>query len=103
MGNRKNLPQHGNLKTKPPTQHAKRFYRKKFAPPPTLALANPGVTNAGNYAVVISSPYGSVTSAVATLTIVSPPAVITQPASQFAVVGGSLNFSLTATGTQPLN
>jgi hypothetical protein len=33
MGNRKNLPQHGNLKTKPPTQHAKRFYRKKFAPP----------------------------------------------------------------------
>ena len=39
---------------------------------PTVALTNVSATNAGSYTVVISSLYGSVTSAVATLTVNIP-------------------------------
>ncbi len=41
--------------------------------------------NAGNYTVVITSPYGSVTSAVAKLTVQAPPVITVQPASQIVV------------------
>jgi sugar lactone lactonase YvrE len=47
-----------------------------FAGFPTLLLANVSATNAGYYSVVITSPYGSVTSAVATLTVITPPQII---------------------------
>jgi len=70
---------------------------------PRLTLGNIGTTNAGNYSVVITSPYGSVTSAVVTLTVLLPPTIGTQPASQVAVVGSSPGFSVIATGTPPLN
>jgi hypothetical protein len=40
---------------------------------PSLTLENLNPTNAGKYVLVVSSPYGSVTSAVATLTVVLPP------------------------------
>jgi hypothetical protein len=43
-----------------------------FAGFPALTLTNVSVTNAGNYSVVISSPYGSVTSAVVSLTVTIP-------------------------------
>jgi hypothetical protein len=52
-----------------------------YAAYPTFTVNNIGVANAGNYTVVITSPYGSVTSVVATLTVqlrpsspASPPA-----------------------------
>jgi hypothetical protein len=60
-------------------------------------------TNAGNYGVVISNSYGSVTSAVASLTVLVPPAITTPPSDQTAVVGSSASFSVTATGTAPLS
>jgi hypothetical protein len=40
---------------------------------PTFALTNVSVSDAGNYTVIITSPYGSVTSAVAVLTVTVPP------------------------------
>ncbi len=40
---------------------------------PSLTLENLTAANAGNYVLVVSSPYGSVTSAVATLTLSQPP------------------------------
>jgi hypothetical protein len=39
---------------------------------PIFSLPSVSVTNAGNYTVIITSPYGSVTSAVATLTVTIP-------------------------------
>jgi sugar lactone lactonase YvrE len=48
-----------------------------FAGYPTLTLSNIGTSNAGNYSVVITSPYGSVTSSVVTLSI--PAYIISQP------------------------
>jgi len=43
-----------------------------FAGMPTLALNNVSFTNAGNYSVIITSTSGSVTSSVASLTVVLP-------------------------------
>jgi hypothetical protein len=71
-----------------------------YAVYPTLALLNVGATNAGNYAVVITSPYGSVTSAVATLTVQAPPIITAQPASQSVGVGSNALISVTAAGSE---
>jgi sugar lactone lactonase YvrE len=67
----------------------------------TLTLSETTAANAGNYSVTIISPYGSVTSAVATLTVDLPPTIGPQPAGQFAVVGSSPSFSVAVTGTPP--
>jgi hypothetical protein len=48
----------------------------------TLGLTNVQPSRAGNYTVVIADSVGSVTSAVATLTVYVPPAIATQPQSQ---------------------
>lgn len=53
------------------------------------------------YDVVVSNSAGNVTSASATLTVVSPPTIQTQPASQTVNEGGSVTFSVTAGGTGP--
>jgi sugar lactone lactonase YvrE len=72
-----------------------------FAGYPTFTLTNVNAINAGNYTVVITSPYGSVTSSVVTLSI--PAYIISQPQPRTAPVGGSATFSVTAGGTAPLN
>jgi len=43
-----------------------------FAGNPTLTLLQVGAANAGNYTVIVTSPYGSVTSVLATLTVTIP-------------------------------
>jgi sugar lactone lactonase YvrE len=70
-----------------------------LAGPPSITLTNVGSINAGNYTVVITTPYGSVTSAVATLTVEAAPAIAAQPASQIVVAGSSLIFSVGAAGS----
>ncbi|HEY4417408.1 MAG TPA: immunoglobulin domain-containing protein [Verrucomicrobiae bacterium] len=69
-----------------------------------LALASAQLTNSGNYSVIITNLYGSITSSVATLLITNAsPAITTQPQSQSIAVGQTATFSLAATGTSPLN
>jgi sugar lactone lactonase YvrE len=68
---------------------------------PTLALANVSANNAGDYSVVITSPYGSVTSAVATVTVEGPPVITVQPANQVAAPGTSPVFSTAVAGSGP--
>ena len=46
-----------------------------FAGQPSLLVSNISPANAGNYTVVISNPYGSVTSSVVTLTPIVQPAI----------------------------
>jgi sugar lactone lactonase YvrE len=70
---------------------------------PTLTLGPVTAANAGNYSVVISNSYGSITSVVATLTVAFPPAITTQPAGQLALIGTSPAFSVAVTGTPPFN
>ena len=78
-----------------------RIRRVDFSGYPTLALSNVVAGNAGSYTVVISNAYGSVTSAVVTLTIVYPPSILVQPASELVLAGSSPVFSVTAGGTGP--
>ena len=72
-----------------------------YAGYPTFTLPNVNVTDAGNYTVVISSPSGSITSAVATLTVAAPAIIAKQPTSQIVAVGSSPAFSVAVAGSGP--
>jgi alpha-tubulin suppressor-like RCC1 family protein len=65
-------------------------------------LAGVTVNNAGNYTVMVSNSIGSVTSSVAALMVFLRPSIATQPTNQVVAVGGTVNLSVTATGTAPL-
>jgi hypothetical protein len=69
----------------------------------TYALSNAGTDKAGNYTVLVHNNYGSVTSAVATLTVYVPPAITTQPQNQTVLQGQSASFSVLASGTSPFS
>ena len=69
----------------------------------SLALLNVQPTNAGNYSVLVSNAYGSVTSSIATLTVLTyPPTITSQPQDRSIYVGQAATFAVTATGTAPL-
>ncbi|MDB6122573.1 MAG: hypothetical protein JWQ71_1566 [Pedosphaera sp.] len=53
------------------------------------------------YWVVVTNNYGSVTSAVATVTVNVPPTITTQPQSQSVAVGANANFTVGVSGTAP--
>ncbi|MCI0535306.1 MAG: HYR domain-containing protein [Verrucomicrobiales bacterium] len=59
--------------------------------------------DAGSYAVVVGGPCGSVTSAVATVTVRSPVVITTQPQAEPLCVNGTAVLSVTTTGTGPLS
>jgi sugar lactone lactonase YvrE len=72
---------------------------RKVTPPssvfpfsPTLVLNNVGLGNAGAYAVVVSNPYGSLTSSVVNLTVTLPSVILSMP--QIAVGQTNFNFQL---------
>ncbi len=69
----------------------------------TLTISNVSLSQAGNYSVIITNAFGTVTSSAATLTILVPPSITTQPQALAEGVGANVNFSVTATGTQPLS
>ncbi len=72
----------------------------------SLTLTNVQLVAAGNYTVIVTNSLASVTSTVAVLTVltgVSPPAIVTQPASQCVVAGANVSFQVTASGTAPLS
>ena len=69
----------------------------------TLTISNVQPADAGSYTLVVTNGAGAATSAVATLTVNGPPVITTPPASQTVVAGTNVNFSVTASGTQPLS
>ena len=69
----------------------------------TLNLNTVTTDNAGNYFVVVSNVYGSVTSSVATLIIVAGPAIVHQPQSVSVLEGNNATFNACASGTTPLS
>lgn len=68
----------------------------------TLSLSNVLKPDEGGYRVVVTNQYGSVTSAVAALTVIDPQ-ITGQPLSQLKYVGQSATFSVTAVGTPLLS
>jgi hypothetical protein len=69
---------------------------------PTLSLNNVFGGDRGGYSVVISNTFGSVTSVVATLSVVDP-GIISPPASQTVIPGQTVQLSVAAFGTLPLS
>ncbi|HUA66415.1 MAG TPA: immunoglobulin domain-containing protein [Alphaproteobacteria bacterium] len=68
-----------------------------------LVLTNAQLAQSGNYSVVVTNIYGSVQSSNAVLTVYgAPPFIVTQPASQSVLQGGSATFTVSAGGAQPL-
>ena len=70
------------------------------------AIANVQAANAGNYDITVSDFSGSVTSAVASLTVtgvVVAPSIVAQPQSHVANPGSNATFTVSATGTAPLS
>jgi hypothetical protein len=67
-----------------------------------FTIYNAQPTNTDNYSVVVSNLFGSVTSAVATVTVVFPPSISLQPTNQIVAAGTSLTLAVLADGTGPL-
>lgn len=68
-----------------------------------LVLTNVQPTQAGYYNVVVSNPMGTITSAVALLTVGMPPIIITQPTNQTVALGATVDFVVVATSEEPLS
>jgi len=67
-----------------------------------LTLSNVSLADMGMYAVVVNNANGAATSSPASLTVVETPAITQQPQDQVAAVGGTAQFTVTATSTLPL-
>ncbi len=69
----------------------------------TLTITNVPPAVSGDYTVIVTNSLGSVTSAVATLTVYTPPVITTQPFSQTLRQGLDAVFTVAAMGTSPLS
>ena len=68
----------------------------------SLVLNAVGKADSGGYAVIVTSPLNSVTSAPVQITVLSPAAILEPPAPESAHVGGDVTFSVNAAGDLPL-
>jgi hypothetical protein len=68
----------------------------------SLLVSNAQPAHAGDYSVSAANVGGSVTSAVATLTVLVPPSISLQPQGLVVLPGSNVVFSVAASGTQPL-
>ena len=64
----------------------------------SLTLANVKLSDVATYRVVATNALGSATSNGAVLTIITPPAITTQPTSRTVLVGASVTFTAAASG-----
>jgi hypothetical protein len=71
----------------------------------TTAMTLAGVTtnDQANYTCFITNSSGSITSSVASLSVVVAPTITTQPKSVVTNVGATVSFSVVASGTAPLD
>jgi len=81
-----------------------RFYGSNIsgATATSYALTNIQPTNGGDYTVVITNAFGSITSTVATLTVNASPFINNQPQSLSVNLGANATFNVTAAGGAPL-
>ncbi len=68
-----------------------------------LNLLNVQPNEAGNYQLVVTNNYGSATSSIATLIVLTPPSITIQPTNQAALIGGTIVFYSGATSQSPMS
>jgi len=69
----------------------------------SYSVNNAQIADSGKYSVTVSNLLGMTASTFATLTVTGvPPAITVQPANLTVTVGQTANFSVTASGTDPL-
>ncbi|ATC64129.1 hypothetical protein CMV30_09275 [Nibricoccus aquaticus] len=81
-------------------------WRKNATPIPsatasTLSLTNVQSSDEATYDVLVTNPGGTTPSAPATLTVNAPPTIVTPPATQAALIGGTVNFNVSTSGSAP--
>ena len=69
---------------------------------PEYTIASVQVSDAGTYRCRVWNTGGEVYTKDATLTVVVQPSIVTDPASQTVALGGSVMFTVVATGDEPL-
>jgi len=69
----------------------------------TYSIASVQTSDAGSYSVAVSNGAGSVTSAVATLTVQTAPVITTPPQNATVTTGSGVTFTVVASGTAPLS
>jgi uncharacterized delta-60 repeat protein len=82
-------------------------WRKNASPIPDSTNASYSIAavqpaDAANYDVVLTNPYGVVTSTEAALAVVAPPLIASQPQSRTNLQGTAAMFTVAAPGTPPL-
>ena len=65
---------------------------------PSLTISNVQISDEGLYRVLVSNSYGTVTSAVATLSVLLPPAFVIPPAGASVAAGGTVTLSAAVVG-----
>ena len=71
----------------------------------TSARYSIGSTTAGDagvYRVIITNPFGTVTSATANITVYTPPAITSQPANIATPTGATVSLDVNASGSPPM-
>jgi len=71
-----------------------------------LTIGNADTNDAASYRCVVTNAFGSTNSMAATLTVTNamiPPSITQQPSSQTLATGGTGNFTVGATGSEPLS
>src|SRR5690606_10534191 len=68
----------------------------------TLQIQSAQATDAASYTVRISNSAGSVTSAAAVVSVMTPPSIIKSASGGTLIAGESLTLSVEASGTAPL-
>ncbi len=69
----------------------------------TLTITPVSWLDRGSYKVIISNEVGSITSKATTVSVTSPPVIVTQPVNATGPTGGSAKFTVVAGGSTPLN
>ena len=68
---------------------------------PVLSLDHAKVADAGSYSVVVTNLANTLTSDNAILTVLEPPKITQQPASQAVLAGAKVTFTIAASGSAP--
>lgn len=70
---------------------------------PGLWLSPVSTNSSGAYQVIVSGPYGAITSAVAQVTVMVSPSIVSPPAARIVAPGAVAAFGVTASGSAPLS